>query len=560
MPLPFLARAALAAGLASIAASIDNGLAQRPGLGWNSDYCINCQAADGTPVASSSQLRGFENEAFFKHIADFLVSSGLAALGYTYVNSDSLWDLPTRDANGDLQPDPARWPSGITATSEYLHDRGLGFGVYGDRGNLDCNRMPGNLGHEVQDAALYARLGVDWYKSDSCYASPDPATAFAEYAVMRDALNATKRPIWFALCGWNTFYAWQAPGRALGNSWRTGVDTGAGWAAVLSNVQGMLSGGPNGTTLAPYGRPGGWNDMSLLLNPGMGSGENLMSKERHRAQFGFHCLFNANMLMTGNLSSLDPYVLSTWGNPEAVAINQDTAHTFVVLPLPPSEAALTPARVAECGGEPSAQAWSFDTPAAGFIRNNASGSCLNVANCESDMIYDGCVTSGTTCNPAGHFYNEQFSLTAAGELVSALPGARCATVAADGTVALSACQSPLPTAQTWRHEPATGALVNGGGLCMTVATPPPPPSLDALLVGRALADGSWALLALNNRAFNATLVCDAACFAALGVPPGAALHVRDVWARAPAPDASATSLAMPVAANGSTAFLRLSLA
>ena len=139
--MPFLVRAALAvAGLASFfAASIDNGLALRPGLGWNSDYCLNCVTEDGAPVASSSQLRGFENEAFFKHIGNFLVSSGLAQLGYVYVNSDSLWDLPTRDANGDLQPDPALWPSGITATSDYLHARGLGFGVYGDRGTLDCN-------------------------------------------------------------------------------------------------------------------------------------------------------------------------------------------------------------------------------------------------------------------------------------------------------------------------------------------------------------------------------------------------------------------------------------
>jgi len=549
---------------ACLAFAIDNGLAQKPGLGWNSDYCQNCSGGSA-PARSSSPLRGFENEAFFKQTADFLVSSGLASLGYTYVNSDSLWDLPTRDANGDLQPDPALWPSGITATADYLHARGLGFGVYGDRGNLDCNRMPGNLGHEVQDAALYARLGVDWYKSDSCYASSNHSIAFTEYAAMRDALNRTGRPIWFALCGWATWYAWEAPGKTLGNSWRTGVDTGGGWAAVMSNVAGMVSGGPNGTSLAPYGRPGGWNDMSLLLTPGMGSGANLMSKERHRAQFGLHCVFNANALMTGNLSTLDEYVLATWGNPEAVAINQDTAHTFVVLPLPASgeaapRAALTPARVAECGGEPSAQAWSFDAPAAGYIRNNASGFCLNIANCQSEMIYDGCVTSGATCNPPGHYFNEQFLLSADGALVSALPGARCATVAADGSVALAACQSPLPAAQSWRHEPATGALVSGGGLCLTVASPPPPPALDALLVGRALSDGSWALLALNNRADNASLVCDAACFAALGVPPGAALHVHDVWARAPLPDATATSLAVPVAANGSTAFLRLSLA
>ena len=87
-------------------------------------------------------VAGFQNEAFIKHISDFINASGLQALGYTNVNMDSLWDLPTRDAHGDLQPDPELWPSGFDYIVEYVHSRGLGFGVYGDRGNLDCNKNP----------------------------------------------------------------------------------------------------------------------------------------------------------------------------------------------------------------------------------------------------------------------------------------------------------------------------------------------------------------------------------------------------------------------------------
>jgi alpha-galactosidase len=85
---------------------------------------------------------------------------------------------------------------------------------------------------------------------------------------MRDALNKTGRKIWFALCGWNSFYAWQPPGgggRTLGNSWRVNVDTGQGWGPVMSNMNAMLYGGPNKTSLAAWARPGGWNDMCLLL-------------------------------------------------------------------------------------------------------------------------------------------------------------------------------------------------------------------------------------------------------------------------------------------------------
>lgn len=386
---------------------------------------------------------------------------------------------------------------------------------------------------------------------------------------MRDALNKTGRSIWFALCGWNAWYAWEPPGggKTLGNSWRVGMDTGGGWGPVMSNVDAMIKGGPNGTTLAPYIGPGGWPDMCLLLNPGMGSGANLMTRERHRAQFGLHCVFNANLLTTGNLSALDPYVLATWSNPEAVSVNQDTAHTFVLLPLeapPPAPTAVrgafTPARVAECGGEPAAQAWAFDVPAAAFLYNNASQSCLNVDACETAIIYDGCTTTGGTCAGKNKFDNEQWALSASGALTSALPGGKCVTVHPDSSVVLEACTTPLGAAQTWQHEPATGALINGGGLCLTTAAAPQPPGAQALLVGRQLADGSWALLALNNAPGNATLVCGASCFAAMAIPPATALKVRDIWARADAPDATATALAIPLGGGGVSAFLRITAA
>lgn len=249
-PSPATARVLLLALLSLGAArALNNGLGARPALGWNSDYCIGCGGK------KKEILRGYQNEAYVREIADFLNSSGLASLGYYYVNMDASWNLPTRDANGDLQPDPALWPSGLAATVDYVHSRGLGFGLYGDRGTLDCAKNPGQLGHEAQDAAFFARSRVDFFKSDSCYASGNASVAFAEYGTMRDALNATGRPIWFALCGWEPFYA--PVGHSLGNSWRIGEDTGGGWANVLSNVEAMLS-------LGGFAGPGGWNDMSLL--------------------------------------------------------------------------------------------------------------------------------------------------------------------------------------------------------------------------------------------------------------------------------------------------------
>jgi len=546
------AAAAVAAAVLMIrrADSVPNGLGQKPGIGWNSDYCIGCIG-----------LGGFQNEDYIKHdIADFIHSSGLQELGYTYINMDASWDLATRDANGDLTPDPKLWPSGMKNTVDYVHGLGLGFGLYGDRGTLDCAKNPGQLGHETQDAQFFARNEVDWFKSDSCYATGNSSEAFSQYATMRDALNATGRPIWFALCGWLPMYA--PVGQTLGNSWRIGADTGGGWGPVMSNVASALS---LGQFAGPRPGGGGWNDLSLLLLPGMGNGANLMSNERHRSQFNLHCIFAANMLMTGNMSAASPYVLSTWGNAEAVAVNQDEGYVpFVQLPhsVRLGESVYIQAHMAECGGEPALQNWTFTQPGfpPSFVFNAASDQCLNVEACASTIIYDGCVTSGGTCSGPGTFKNEQFELTAEGALVSLLEpaGTHCATVAANLTLSLAPCSSPPGDDQTFSYVAATGELQSKGGLCLTAPGAGPPSNISSLLVGRAMRDGSWALLALNNAAANATITCGADCFAAMGFAASDEVVVRDLYAHA---DVNTTlaggGLDVLVGASGASTFLRL---
>jgi hypothetical protein len=485
-------------------------------------------------------------------------TSGMQALGFWALNLDAEWDLLDRDAAGNLQPDPAPWPSGLPATVAYVHSLGLGFGLYGDRGTKDCSGRPGNLGHEAQDAAFYAEMEIDWYKSDSCYAAGDPQTAFTEYGTMRDALNKTGRHIWFALCGWEPFYA--PVGQTLGNSWRVGVDTGSGWGAIMSNVESMLS-------LAKYAGPtasgGGWNDMSLLLTPGMGSGASLMSKERFRSQFALHCIFAANILLTGNLSAHPPYVLETWMNAEAVAVNQDVAGLpFVVLapePSPFAPHAYVQAKVAECGGEPGLQNWTYGVPLAQFLQNAATAQCLNVDDCGTPIIYDGCTTTGATCAGKGVFSNEQWQLpVGTGALKSDLPGGKCVTVGADSTLSLSPCGSPLPESQSWTYTPASGELETAGGLCVTAAASPPPANTTTLLIGRPLHDGSRALLALNNLPVNSTIVCGSDCFTGLGFAPGVILHVRDLWAHADVGTINTSqTFPMPVGANGASVMFKL---
>ena len=545
--------------------SINNGLGLTPGLGWNSDYKCCFQNVEGS---LQGPLKGFENEAYIKSIADFLVSSGLSDLGYKNVNMDSLWNTANRDQNGDWIPDPALWPNGLHYTISYVHSKGLLFGLYGDRGAKDCNGMPGNLGHEIQDANFLARYEVDWYKSDSCYASADHATAFDEYATMRDALNATGRKIWFALCGWSPWYA--PVGASLGNSWRIGVDTGGGWQNVLSNVESAL-------TLGNYTGPGGWNDMSLLLLPGMGSANGpsqLMTNERHRAQFSLHCIFANNMLMTGNLSALPPYVLDTWGNAEAVAINQDFPYKPYIVQnhtisssFPPKKLGYVQALLAECKGEPSLQNWTLSdstnlpTFPPGFLLNPASSNCLNVANCQTEVIYDGCTITKGTCSGPGTYKNEQWVFQN-GALVSLLqPGNLCATVSPEFTLSLSTCTNPPSPEQSFTYSSSTGQVLGKGGMCLTAPGAPPPPSnaITTLLISREMHDGSWAMLALNNLNYNATIICNEDCFASMGYLPTDIIVIRDTFLHATINVTSATTYSINVAGNGTSRLLRISL-
>lgn len=307
--------------------------------------------------------------------------------------------------------------------------------------------------------------------------------------------------------------------------------------------------------------------MCLLLLPGMGSGADLMSPERHRSQFALHCVFAANMLMTGNLSSLDPYALETWGNKEAVDVNQDPAgYPFTVLLQVNGTAGASsatslgymPATVAECGGEPSFQDWAYGTPAPQFFYNAASNQCLNVEDCGTSIIYDGCTTKGPTCAGPDKVSNEQWALQSDGSLISMLPGALCVTVRSDNTLELAQCSTPLPANQTWSFNPTSGQLQTGAGLCVTAPQPPPPAnSTKELLVGRQLHDGSWAVVALNNQPFNTTIRCGAACFAAMGFSATTVLTVRDLWLHENINTTTATILDIPVGANGSSTLWRL---
>lgn len=132
---------------------MDDGLARTPPMGWNSWNKFGCRI----------------DEKIIREMADAMVSSGMKDAGYEYLVIDDCWMAPERDADGNLQANPTTFPSGIRALADYVHSKGLKFGIYSSNGTLTCQGLPASLGHEEQDARKFAEWQVDYLKYDFCY-------------------------------------------------------------------------------------------------------------------------------------------------------------------------------------------------------------------------------------------------------------------------------------------------------------------------------------------------------------------------------------------------------
>jgi alpha-galactosidase len=277
------------------AEALANGLALTPPMGWNDWNAYGCNVS----------------ESLVKQTADKLVSSGLAAAGYQYVNIDDCWLQHSRDSAGNLQPDFAKFPDGISGTAAYVHGKGLKLGIYEDAGTSTCAGYPGSLGHEAQDARSFASWGVDYLKYDNCNnnGSSTQAQYIARYSAMRDALQATGRPIVYSLCEWGVNQPWTW-GANVGNLWRTTGDIGPSFSSMLSIFHANVG-------LAQYAGPGGWNDPDMLE---VGNG---MSATEDRAEFSLWAEMAAPLLAGDNLVNASATTLSILGNKSVIAVDQD---------------------------------------------------------------------------------------------------------------------------------------------------------------------------------------------------------------------------------------------
>ncbi|HEY2060839.1 MAG TPA: alpha-galactosidase [Amycolatopsis sp.] len=291
-----LATALVAAGLVSPPAeALENGLARTPPMGWNTWNTFQCNI----------------NETLIKQTTDLMVSSGMRDRGYNYVNLDDCWMTQNRDGAGNLVADPAKFPSGLKALGDYIHARGMKFGIYESAGSETCQHFPGSLGHEQADANSFASWGVDYLKYDNC-GSPSGETQqdyIKRYSAMRDALKATGRPIAYSICEWGNFSpsSW-APD--VGNLWRTTGDISSNWGSVDSLYHQNVG-------LASAAKPGAWNDPDMLeVGNGMGFQED-------RAHFSLWAAMAAPLIAGADLRSASAATFSTYLNSDVIALDQD---------------------------------------------------------------------------------------------------------------------------------------------------------------------------------------------------------------------------------------------
>jgi len=266
-------------------------LAPTPVMGWNSWNKFGCDV----------------NEKLIREIADAMVSSGMQAAGYQYVNVDDCWQV-SRQADGTIVADPQRFPGGIKSLADYVHSKGLKFGLYTDAGRLTCQKRPGSFEHEFQDAKTYASWGVDYVKVDWCHAEGlDPEV---QYPKFRDALAQSGRPIVFSICNWGVKAPWRW-GPTTGNLWRTTGD-------ITDNYDRMSVIGFTQNGLEKFAGPGHWNDPDMLE---VGNGG--MRRDEYRTHMALWAILAAPLLAGNDLRTMNAETRELLTNSEVIAVDQD---------------------------------------------------------------------------------------------------------------------------------------------------------------------------------------------------------------------------------------------
>lgn len=258
------------------------------------------------------------NEDMICETADALVAQGLADAGYRYLVIDDCWSERERDAAGNLVADREKFPHGMKAVSDYVHSKGLKFGMYSCCGMKTCAGYPGSFAHEFEDARFFAENGVDLLKYDNCYhpSMPNPLS----YSRMAMALKASGREILFSACNWGTEDVWQwarAVGTHMYRSTGDITDTFASIRDLSESQKDKLC----------YSAPGCFNDLDMLVTGLSGKGDIGFGKgctpEQYRYHFAMWCLFSSPLMLGCDVRSISAQTKTLVTNAGLLRINQD---------------------------------------------------------------------------------------------------------------------------------------------------------------------------------------------------------------------------------------------
>jgi len=273
-------------------------IAPTPPMGWNSWNKFACNVS----------------EQLIRQQADGMAASGMKDAGYQYIVIDDCWQK-SRDADGNIQADPERFPSGIKALADYVHSKGLKFGLYSDAGSQTCGGRPGSAGHEFQDARQYAKWGVDYLKYDWC--NTGTRNAEAAYTIMAKALRESGRDIVLSICEWgnNQPERWAAP---IGHLWRTTGDIYDAWEGQKDWSSGMTTILDLQVERAAHAGPNAWNDPDMLE---VGNGG--MTTTEYESHFSLWAMLAAPLIAGNDLSKMDADTVRILTNKDVIAVDQD---------------------------------------------------------------------------------------------------------------------------------------------------------------------------------------------------------------------------------------------
>ncbi|MFN8305667.1 MAG: putative Ig domain-containing protein [Ferruginibacter sp.] len=285
-------------------------LALTPPMGWNSWNCWGLSVSDERVKIS----------------AQAMIDKGLIDHGWTYMNIDDGWEAEQRNAGGEIVPNH-KFPD-MKKMGDWLHSRGLKFGIYSSPGTKTCGNYLGSYQHERQDASSYANWGIDYLKYDWCsyeevyrQEKDTSLAAFKKpYALMQQALQQQNRDIVYSLCQYGMRDVWKWGAEVNGNCWRTTGDIEDTWES-LSSI------GFSQVTQYIYANPGRWNDPDMMIVGQVGWGDQLrptrLSPDEQYTHVSLWCLLSAPLLIGCDLGKLDDFTLNLLTNDEVLAVDQD---------------------------------------------------------------------------------------------------------------------------------------------------------------------------------------------------------------------------------------------